>query len=164
MIKNIKGNQFKRLGIHSLDLFDINSLINSYSRTVSWSDYFLPSTLQLSSFLKLLLEPIDCKETFMRLELGLQEALVNAVIHGNKNSPEKYIRIRRIMTPNWFIWQIQDQGSGVPKRSRVASLPNSLEATSGRGLFLIHQCFDDVRWSPKGNRLQVAFRRDNFIS
>ena len=24
---------------------------------------------------------------------------------------------------------------------------------------LIHQCFDDVRWSPKGNRVQMAKRR-----
>jgi serine/threonine-protein kinase RsbW len=26
-------------------------------------------------------------------------------------------------------------------------------------LFLIHQCFDDVRWSRRGNRLQLACRR-----
>ena len=33
------------------------------------------------------------------------------------------------------------------------------DAVSGRGLFLIHQCFDDVRWSRRGNRVQVALRR-----
>jgi serine/threonine-protein kinase RsbW len=26
-------------------------------------------------------------------------------------------------------------------------------------LFLIHQCFDDVRWSRRGNRLQLACSR-----
>jgi hypothetical protein len=26
-------------------------------------------------------------------------------------------------------------------------------------LFLIHSCFDDVRWSARGNRVQVALRR-----
>ncbi|QNI64303.1 anti-sigma regulatory factor [Synechococcus sp. A15-44] len=25
-------------------------------------------------------------------------------------------------------------------------------------MFLIHQCFDDVRWSRRGNRLQLACR------
>jgi anti-sigma regulatory factor (Ser/Thr protein kinase) len=34
-----------------------------------------------------------------------------------------------------------------------------VEAVSGRGLFLIHHCFDDVRWSQRGNRLQLAARR-----
>jgi anti-sigma regulatory factor (Ser/Thr protein kinase) len=34
-----------------------------------------------------------------------------------------------------------------------------VEARSGRGLFLIHHCFDDVRWSGRGNRLQLAVRR-----
>jgi serine/threonine-protein kinase RsbW len=37
--------------------------------------------------------------------------------------------------------------------------PPVIEAVSGRGLFLIQHCFDDVRWSPRGNRLQLAVRR-----
>jgi anti-sigma regulatory factor (Ser/Thr protein kinase) len=38
-------------------------------------------------------------------------------------------------------------------------LPEQLDAASGRGLFLIHNCFDDVRWSQRGNRLQLAVSR-----
>ena len=34
-----------------------------------------------------------------------------------------------------------------------------IEAESGRGLFLIHECFDDVRWSRKGNRLQLSLKK-----
>ena len=33
------------------------------------------------------------------LQLGLQEALVNAVRHGNGNDPAKLVRIRRIHSP-----------------------------------------------------------------
>ena len=44
-----------------------------------WADFILPSTLQLSPLLELLLEPVDCRETSLRVELGLQEAIVNAV-------------------------------------------------------------------------------------
>ena len=107
----------------------------------------------------MLIEPVDLKETRERIELGLHEALINAVVHGNSNSPEKFIRIRRIITPNWLIWQIQDQGDGIKLSQRRSTLPAELDAENGRGLFLIHECFDDVRWSRKGNRLQIAVRR-----
>ena len=128
-------------------------------RLFRWTDFVVPSSLNLRLDLNMLIEPVDLKETRERIELGLHEALINAVVHGNLNSPEKFIRIRRIITPNWLVWQIQDQGNGINISQRNFSLPSEIDAESGRGLFLIHECFDDVRWSNKGNRLQIACRR-----
>ncbi len=124
-----------------------------------WADFILPSTLQLSPLMELLLEPVDCNETSCRLQLGLQEALVNAVRHGNAGDPRKCLRIRRILTPNWLIWQIQDEGCGLSRDARQGCLPDQVDANQGRGLFLMHQCFDDIRWSRRGNRVQLACRR-----
>ena len=107
----------------------------------------------------LLMEPVSGKKSRELIQLGLHESLVNAVVHGNSCKPNKFVRVRRIITPNWFVWQIQDNGLGIKKSKRIFNLPSELEAESGRGLFLIHECFDDVRWSRKGNRLQIAFRR-----
>ena len=109
--------------------------------------------------MELLLEPVDCNETSCRLQLGLQEALVNAVRHGNDGDPRKCLRIRRILTPNWLIWQIQDEGDGLSSDARQGCLPDQVDANQGRGLFLMHQCFDDIRWSRRGNRVQLACRR-----
>ncbi|KMM17724.1 ATP-binding protein [Synechococcus sp. GFB01] len=124
-----------------------------------WSDFITPSTLQLSPLVELLLEPISCLQLQSQLQLGLQEALVNAVRHGNGCDPGKCLRVRRIETPRWVIWQVQDEGPGLPPHARAGHLPEQLDATGGRGLFLIHHCFDDVRWSQRGNRLQLAIRR-----
>ena len=124
-----------------------------------WADFITPSTLQLAPLLELLLEPIQTAEQLATLQLGLQEVLVNAVRHGNGNDPLKCVRVRRILTPQWCIFQVQDEGAGVPLQARSSDLPDRLDALSGRGLFLIHQCFDDVRWSRRGNRVQVALRR-----
>ena len=109
--------------------------------------------------MEVLIEPVGCLLTSQRVELGLHEALVNAVRHGNAEDSSKRLRVRRITTPHWLVWQVQDEGSGLPPNARAASLPEQPEALSGRGLFLIHQCFDDVRWSRRGNRLQLACRR-----
>ena len=125
----------------------------------NWAVFIHPSTLKLSSFVEILLEPVICRETAKKIELGLHEALVNAVVHGNLSNPSKFIRVRRILTPNWFVWQIQDEGLGIVKDKRVSSLPLKIDVTSGRGIYLIHKCFDDVRWSPKGNRLQLSLKK-----
>ncbi len=125
-----------------------------------WSDFITPSTLQLAPLVELLLEPVRCLQLQAELQLGLQEALVNAVRHGNGCDPAKCLRIRRIETPRWVVWQVQDEGPGVPQAARCCQLPLAVDAADGRGLFLIHHCFDDVRWSPRGNRLQLAVKRE----
>jgi serine/threonine-protein kinase RsbW len=61
-----------------------------------WADFVLPSTLQLSPLLELLVEPVGCEMTSQKVELGLHEALVNAVRHGNSENPQKQLRVRRI--------------------------------------------------------------------
>ena len=125
----------------------------------NWAVFIHPSTLKLASFVETLLEPVICKETAKKIELGLHEALVNAVVHGNLSNPNKVVRVRRILTPNWFIWQIQDEGMGIVKNKRQSSLRLDIDANSGRGIYLIHKCFDDVRWSSKGNRLQLSLKK-----
>tara|TARA_B100000965_G_scaffold204666_1_gene170821 strand:- start:24 stop:452 length:429 start_codon:yes stop_codon:yes gene_type:complete len=125
----------------------------------NWAVFVHPSTLKLSSFIETLLEPVICSETSKRIELGLHEALVNAVVHGNLSNPNKVIRVRRILTPKWFVWQVQDEGIGIVKNKRLSSLPLEIDANSGRGIYLIHKCFDDVRWSRKGNRLQLSLKK-----
>ena len=127
--------------------------------SLSWADFITPSTLHLAPLLELLLEPIHCSKQQSQLQLGLHEALVNAVRHGNGCDPLKCLRVRRIITPRWVIWQVQDEGPGLSCQARSYGLPDLVEAVSGRGLFLIHHCIDDVRWSQRGNRLQLAARR-----
>ena len=125
----------------------------------NWAVFIHPSTLKLASFVETLLEPVICKETAKKIELGLHEALINAVVHGNLSNPNKVIRVRRILTPNWIVWQIQDEGLGIVEDKRVCCLPLNIDVNSGRGIYLIHKCFDDVRWSRKGNRLQLSLRK-----
>ena len=101
----------------------------------NWVVFIHPSTLKLTSFVETLIEPVICKETAKKIELGLHEALVNAVVHGNLSNPNKVIRVRRILTPNWFVWQIQDEGIGIVENKRLSSLPLKIDAKSGRGIY-----------------------------
>ncbi len=129
------------------------------SSTKDTSTFELNSSLQLSDFVDLLLEPLYKYQHLYLIRLGLHEALVNAVKHGNKLDSSKIIKVKRIITPHWWVWIIQDQGKGMKKYKRKFTLPKRTDSVNGRGLFIIKECFDDVRWSPKGNKLQLALRR-----
>ena len=126
---------------------------------INWSNYEFESSLQLNEFVDQLLEPINKSKSTYLIKLGLHEALINAVTHGNKLDPKKSIRVRRIITPKWCVWQIQDRGNGLEIKKRIYKLPNKVSSINGRGLYIINECFDDIRWSNKGNRLQLALKR-----
>ena len=129
------------------------------SSTKDTSTFELESTLQLSDFVEILLEPLYKYQHLYLIRLGLHEALVNAVKHGNKFDSSKIIKVKRIITPHWWVWIIMDQGQGMLYEKRKFRLPKRTDSVSGRGLFIINECFDDVRWSPKGNKLQLALKR-----
>ena len=116
---------------------------------ITWSNFDFESSLQLNEFVDQLLEPIKNSQSSYLIIVGLHEALVNAVKHGNKSDPTKNIRVRRIITPNWCVWQIQDQGNGLEIKKRNYKLPKKINSVNGRGLYIINECFDDIRWSSK---------------
>ncbi len=143
-----------------MSLYQGKNILKIFKRPqIDWSNYEFKSSLQLNEFVDKLLEPNKTSQSSYLIKLGLHEALVNAVKHGNNLDPTKIIRVRRIITPNWCVWQIQDQGKGLEIKKRNYKLPTRLTSVGGRGLYIINECFDDIRWSSKGNRLQLALKR-----
>jgi len=98
-----------------------------------WADYITPSTLHLAPLLELLLEPISCAEQLASLQLGLQEVLVNAVRHGNGSDPAKCLRVRRILTPHWLVFQVQDEEQRCPGSGSIRSAARSTGRCRGSG-------------------------------
>ena len=144
-----------------MSFFQGKNILNKFLKRprINWSIFELDSSLQLNEFVELLLEPIKKSHSRYLIKLGLHEAIVNAVKHGNNLDPKKNVRVRRIITPNWCVWQIQDQGNGLEVKNRNFNLPQKASSVCGRGLYIISECFDDIRWSNKGNRLQLALKR-----
>ena len=91
------------------------------------------------------------------LKLALEEALINAVKHGNKLDPAKRVRGRATVTADRAEIVVQDEGVGF---TRVAipdpTLEENLEKTSGRGILLIEAYMDEVQWSDQGRRVRMV--------
>ncbi len=124
-----------------------------------WNTISFASTLYLLPVLDLLLAEIPPRWR-AEVRLGLQEALVNAAKHGNKLDPGKTVLVRFASTANQHWWVISDQGEGFKSFPESASdvekkLPCS-ERECGRGLYILHQIFDQVQWNSQGTELRLC--------
>ncbi|MDY6937106.1 MAG: anti-sigma regulatory factor [Cyanobacteriota bacterium] len=115
------------------------------------------STLYLGSVLDLLLAEVP-EYVEPEIRLGLQEALVNAVKHGNKLDPSKTIEVRFWISGNTYQWSISDGGKPTVDRcggSEARDLPEE-KSECGRGMFILEQIFDRVEWNPYRCELQLC--------
>jgi serine/threonine-protein kinase RsbW len=95
------------------------------------------------------------------VNLALDEALTNAIKHGNHHDPKKSVHIEWTVTPRHIEIIIEDQGTGfdrhcVPDPRRQ----ENLEKCSGRGIFLIESYMNQVEWSNGGRRLRMVRKND----
>ncbi|HIK17086.1 MAG TPA: anti-sigma regulatory factor [Leptolyngbyaceae cyanobacterium M33_DOE_097] len=123
-----------------------------------WNTVSFPSTLYLVPILDLLLAEIPSPWQ-AELRLGLQEALVNAAKHGNALDPRKKVFVRFLISSNQYWWIISDQGCGFrpPQCCGLYKAEHTHEEREcGRGLYILHQIFDEVEWNEKGTELRLC--------
>lgn len=130
----------------------------------NWGTISFASTLYLCPVLDLLLSEVPPKWK-AEVRLGLQEALVNAAKHGNKLDPSKTVLVRFSVVEKQYWWIITDQGSGFTPPTHCGScnregLPQD-EKDCGRGLYILHQIFDQVEWDSEGRELRLCKQVDS---
>lgn len=98
----------------------------------------------------------DPSETF---KLILSEAVTNAIVHGNKENPDKSVHIKIEITDNFISAEVKDEGEGFEFEAKKDPLKDeNLLDTSGRGIFLISQFSDHMEFKDNGTLL--SFRVD----
>ncbi|OUC15612.1 MAG: ATP-binding protein [Alkalinema sp. CACIAM 70d] len=124
----------------------------------NWMTLSFPSTLYLVPVLDLLLDHVP-HVWKPEVRLGLQEALVNAAKHGNQLDPDKTIQVYFSASSERCEWVICDQGCGfTPPCSYCEVYDEDIcdEQECGRGLFILHQIFDQVQWNSQGTELRLS--------
>jgi len=96
------------------------------------------------------------------VHLALEEALANAVRHGNQRDPTKRVRIDYELNGQRLLVRVTDQGAGfAPSRVPDPTLPENLETASGRGLLLMRQFMTWIRFNRRGNQVTMCLHRSN---
>jgi len=95
-----------------------------------------------------LLEENGCLQDLGNVQLALQEALMNAILHGNRSDPEKYVRLCvAIEEGGGILIVVKDSGSGFdPSKLPNPTLGENILRDRGRGVFLIQQLMDEVQF------------------
>ena len=122
----------------------------------------------------------------LRVAMALDEALQNAIIHGNlevssllregddtnaffNTAKERRLQapynnrrvyVRALVTKDSAEISIRDEGPGFdPKKIPDPTDPAYLDRPCGRGLWLIHAFIDEVRHNERGNEITMTLRR-----
>jgi serine/threonine-protein kinase RsbW len=93
-------------------------------------------------------------DTMFAIKLAFEEAVTNAVKHGNCNDLSKRIHLRYYVDPSRVVLMIRDEGCGFcPDEVPDPTADENLERPSGRGLMLMQSYMTQVRYSETGNEV-----------
>jgi len=91
------------------------------------------------------------------VHLAMEEALVNAVKHGNKRDADKSVTIEYDVTPEKIDLVIGDQGRGFDFGHLAdPRCGNNIYKTGGRGVLLIKSYMDEVEYNTAGNSVRMV--------
>jgi len=90
------------------------------------------------------------------IRLCIEEALRNAMEHGNKLNAELPVKVTYGVAGNTLKVEIEDAGEGFDHRNLSdPTKEENLLRDRGRGVFLIYQLMDEVIFNDKGNRITM---------
>ena len=94
------------------------------------------------------------------IELSLHEALANAVVHGAKEDPSKIVEcVVACDDQAGILIIVRDPGPGFdPKAIPACTVGENLFSNHGRGIFLINQLMDEVKFHKNGTEIHMVKR------
>jgi len=91
------------------------------------------------------------------LQLSLEEALSNAIRHGNRQDSKKYINIRYHVSQERIDIYVADEGTGFdPTKIPDPTADENLENPHGRGIMLMRAYMNLVEYNQEGNVVHIV--------
>ena len=94
------------------------------------------------------------------IQLALEEALSNAIKHGNCCDPAKRVVVEFRADADAICITVEDEGCGFrPDTVPDPTRDENLDKPYGRGVMLMRVYMSEVRYNPPGNRVTMIRRR-----
>jgi serine/threonine-protein kinase RsbW len=91
------------------------------------------------------------------VKLAMEEAVVNAIKHGNRLDASKRVHLRYACDHDRFMLSVRDEGDGFdPSKVPDPTAPENLALPYGRGLMLMKSYMDSVEWSKNGREVTLV--------
>lgn len=91
------------------------------------------------------------------IKLALEEAMTNAVRHGNRSDPSKRVHVWYTVTLERIEILVKDEGPGfVPDLVPDPTLPENIDRPNGRGIMLMKAYLDEVEYCDGGRAVRLV--------
>ena len=128
----------------------------------AWTEKVLPTNL--STVRQTEREVLGClrdlgydEDHLFAVRLALEEALVNAMKHGNGFDPDRSVYVWYRASAERVEIRVADEGRGFdPGGVPDPTSDENLERPCGRGIMLMRCYMDEVVFSPKGNEVSMV--------
>lgn len=95
-----------------------------------------------------------------KIHMALEEAIMNAIKHGNELDESKEVAIDIKVEEDWFHADIADQGKGFNREDVPdPTLEQNLLKETGRGVTLIENFMSCVEYIGCGNRVKMSKKK-----
>jgi serine/threonine-protein kinase RsbW len=125
----------------------------------------LPSRIDSITIVENFIDELSTKygfsdELYANVLTCLSEAVVNAIIHGNRENLDKKVYINlEVIEGKRLIFTISDEGDGFDFNNLPdPTAPENIENLTGRGVFIIKKLADQCIFNSKGNELELHFK------
>ena len=105
-------------------------------------------------------------QVMLNLPVALTEALSNAILRGNMDDHDKYVRVHVRVDKSALVVEVMDEGDGFDLDACLVdpTTPDRVQSEDGRGLFLMHKLMDSVERfaggaDGAGNVVRLTLRR-----
>lgn len=99
------------------------------------------------------------EEMYGNIFIAVVEAATNAIKHGNKFDPSKYVFINADIDEDQLVISIKDEGLGFDYNNLPdPTLPENIEKFSGRGVYLIRNLSDNLEFYEGGTLVKLFFK------
>lgn len=93
------------------------------------------------------------------IQMAIEEAVVNAIEHGNKKDASKQVHVLYVVSSDWVEMTVTDQGAGFDHQNVADPTEEErLDQPRGRGVLLIRELMTQAQYNDKGN--SVWMRKD----
>lgn len=107
----------------------------------------------------------NAKERFMlnddiygNIMIAVTESVNNAIRHGNQNDKGKNVKLKAEFTNHTIKFMISDEGPGFDYDNLPdPTAPENLDKPGGRGIFLMRNLSDEVRFNDRGREVELSF-------
>ncbi|WP_066630317.1 ATP-binding protein [Labilibacter marinus] len=97
-------------------------------------------------------------DIYGKLLLAVVEGVNNAIVHGNKLDTNKNVNLEYQVTEDIVEFIIADEGKGFDFTTIPdPTLPENVEKTHGRGIFLMNHLADEIDFENEGSKVKLTF-------